>query len=82
MDVCPKCHNQIVYGMNCCTGQRTLNDIRETERGFSIVMSCTSCGASGDQPHDPWRHQISERLLALENEVSDQKRFLKEAKRS
>ena len=23
MDVCPKCHNKIVIGMNCCTGRPT-----------------------------------------------------------
>jgi len=81
MDVCPKCHNAIVYGMNCCTGKRTLNIAPEptltavpsilvtAEPEPQILTVCGICGSTDG--HDSWKHQVIERIDALEKTVAE-----------
>lgn len=71
MDVCPKCHNQIVYGMNCCTGKRVLNIQGPPEPDLSprVTLTCTVCGSYG-WDHDQWKHNMADRVEALEKEVA------------
>lgn len=81
MDVCPKCHNAIVYGMNCCTGKRTLNIAPEhtlsampsilvtVEPEAQVPMACEICGFA--QGHDEWKHEVIERIDSLEKIVAE-----------
>lgn len=83
MDVCPKCHNVIVYGMNCCTGKRTLNIAPDHTLSAMpsilvtaapeppearVLMACEICGFT--QGHDEWKHQVIERIDSLEKEIA------------
>lgn len=77
MDVCPKCHNRLIYGMNCCTGQRILNE--PPTPGLADLFTFTSCTVCGPQDgsHDPWKHGLMLRLQELEKEVADLKSKVK-----
>lgn len=69
MNVCPKCHNTIVYGMNCCTGKRVLNIQEPPPLDFAALLPCRLCGGFGVN-HDTWKHDALSRIDDLEKEVA------------
>ena len=75
MDVCPKCHNTIVYGMNCCTGKRVVNIQEPVEPPIQSIY-CRLCGMFGDV-HDYWKDAAMTRIKELEKEIADLKKTLK-----
>jgi hypothetical protein len=72
MNVCPKCHNQIVYGMNCCTGRRVLNIMPPDPLSPGLPKPCGICGTTG-WDHDQWKHDIQARVEKLEKEAAARK---------
>ena len=51
MDVCPKCHNQIIIGMNCCTGRPTLPTIEREPSPLLFLgcgVICPKCDGKGE----------------------------------